>query len=240
MKAFTVTQDLSEAFDALRAVSPALAHYTQEILLDAVWQRPDLSPRDRSVVTVAALIARNQAAELPFQINRALDNAVTPAEVSEIITHLAFYAGWSNAISAAAVTQRIFAERRIGADQLPAAKPDLLPLNQASEEKRAQIVEDSVGPASPSLIADTGAVLFRDLWLRPGLAPRDRSMITVASLIANGQVGQIPFHLGRAMDNGLTQTEAAELLSHLAYYAGWPNAFSAVPVVKGVFENRNK
>lgn len=81
-------------------------------------------------------------------------------------------------------------------------------------------------------------MVFRDLWLRPALAPRDRSMVTVSSLIANGQVAQIAYHLNRAMDNGLTQTEAGEMLTHLAFYTGWPNVFSAVPVVKAVFESR--
>ena len=62
--------------------------------------------------------------------------------------------------------------------------------------------------------------------------------MTVSTLIANGQVAQIPYHLNRAMDNGLTQTQAAEIVMHLAFYVGWPNAFSALPVVKDVFEKR--
>ena len=70
------------------------------------------------------------------------------------------------------------------------------------------------------------------------LVPRDRSLVTVSALIANGQVAQISYHLDRAMDNGLTQTQAAEVITHLAFYAGWPNAFSALPVVKDVFEKR--
>jgi 4-carboxymuconolactone decarboxylase len=60
----------------------------------------------------------------------------------------------------------------------------------------------------------------------------------VSALIANGQLAQIPYHLNRAMDNGLTQTQAAEVVTHLAFYAGWPNAFSALPVVKDVLEKR--
>ena len=82
--------------------------------------------------------------------------------------------------------------------------------------------------------------MFRELWLRPGLAPRDRSLVTVSALIASGQVAQIPYNLNRAMDNGLTQGEASEVLTHLAFYAGWPNVFSALPVAKSVFEQRSK
>jgi 4-carboxymuconolactone decarboxylase len=83
-------------------------------------------------------------------------------------------------------------------------------------------------------------VLFRDLWLRPDLAPRDRSLVTVSSLIASGQVAQVPYHLNRAMDSGLTEAQAVEALTHLAFYAGWPNVFSTLPVAKDVFEKRPK
>ena len=83
-------------------------------------------------------------------------------------------------------------------------------------------------------------MLFRDLWLRSGLAPRDRSLITVSVLVATGQVAQITYHLNRAMDNGLTQEQAGEVVTQLAFYAGWPNAFSALPVVKEVIEKRTR
>jgi 4-carboxymuconolactone decarboxylase len=82
--------------------------------------------------------------------------------------------------------------------------------------------------------------LFRDLWLPPDLAPRDRSLVTVSALIASGQVAQIPCHLTRAMNNGLMAVEAGEVLTQLAFYAGWPNVFSALPVVKDVLEKRAK
>ena len=226
--------------DDVRAVSPALARYTQGPLLGEVWKRPGLSPRDRSIVTFATLIARNQTAEMPDYLNVALDNGVRPSEVSEIITHLAFYAGWANAMSAVGVAKDIFAQRGIGPDQLPAASPQLLPLDQAAENIRAARVEESAGPVSPGLVKDTADLLFKDLWLRPNLTPRDRSLVTVSSLIALGQVGQVPYHLNKAMDNGLTKEQASEVISHIAFYAGWPNAFSAVPVTKTVFDTRSK
>jgi len=86
----------------------------------------------------------------------------------------------------------------------------------------------------------TTDVLFRDLWLRPGLAPRDRSLVTVSALIASGQFGQLTGHLNIGMNNGLTQTEIVEAITHLAFYVGWPNVFSAMPVAKDVFEKRPK
>lgn len=222
----------------IRAVSPALDQYTTGALHNDLWKRPDLSPRDRSIVTVAALIARNQTIGMPRYFNVALDNGVKPAEVSEIVTHLAFYSGWSNAMSAVAVAKDIFGRRGIDADQLPAASPDRLPLNEAAETQRATGVQQNFGQVAPGVVQYTTDLLFRDLWLRPDLAPRDRSLVTVTALIASGQVAQIPYHLNRAMDNGLTKQQTSEVLTHLAFYAGWPNVFSALPVVKGVFEGR--
>jgi 4-carboxymuconolactone decarboxylase len=222
-----------------RTMVPALEKYAQGPLSE-LWKRPGLSPRDRSIVTAAALIARNQTIELACYFNMALDNGVKPREISEIITHLAFYSGWANAMSAAAVAKDVFAQRKIAADQLPTASPSLLPLDEAVEAKRAASVEQQFGNVAPGIVQYTTDVLFRDLWLRPDLAPRDRSLVTVSALIASGQVAQITYHLNRAMDNGLTQAQAGEVITHLAFYAGWPNAFSALSVAKDVFEKRAK
>src|SRR2546427_1791042 len=226
-----------QTMNDITMVAPALEKYAQGPLAD-LWKRPGLTPRDRSIVTVAALIARNQTIEMPYYFNLALDNGVKPHEISEIITHLAFYSGWENAMSAVAVAKVVFADRKIGADQLPAASPSPLPLDKEVEAKRATNVEQQFGSIAQGIVQYTTDVLFRDLWLRPDLAPRDRSLVTVSALIASGQVAQIAYHLNRAMDNGLTQTQAAEMVTHLAFYAGWPNAFSALPVLKDVFEKR--
>jgi 4-carboxymuconolactone decarboxylase len=226
--------------EELRSVVPALERYDRERLIGEVWKRPELSPRDRSLVTIAALIARNHMAELPQMLGLALDNGVKPQEVSEVITHLAFYAGRDNALSAAAVARQIFDKRGIGASALPSASPKPLPLDEEAEARRAANVQQQFGNVAPGLVQYTTDVLFRDLWLRPDLAPRDRSLVTVSALIAAGHVAQIPFHLNRAMDSGLTQSQAGEVITHLAFYAGWPNAFSALPVAKEVFEKRPK
>lgn len=224
--------------DDLASVSPALERYRRETLDANVWKRPQLSPRDRSIVTIAALIARNQTAEQEHYLALALDNGVRPSEISEIITHLAFYAGWGNAMAAVPVAKGVFETRGVAQAHLPSASDSLLPLDQAAEAQRAALVEQTVGPVSPGLVDDTRDVLFKDLWLRPALTPRDRSLVTVSALIATGQVAQVTFHLNRAMDSGLTREQAGEVISHLAFYAGWPYAFSAVPVAKDVFDKR--
>jgi 4-carboxymuconolactone decarboxylase len=183
---------------------------------------------------VSVLIARNQTIEMPYHFNLALDNGVKPSELSEIITHLAFYSGWANATSAVAVAKEVFTKRGIVPDQPVAG--DLLPLDEAAEAQRAARVEQDAGSVAPGVVQYTSELLFHDLWLRPALAPRDRSLVTVSALVANGQVAQVTYHLNRAMDNGLTKEQASEMLTQLAFYAGWPNVFSAIPVFKGIFE----
>ncbi len=223
---------------ALHAVSPALEHYTNDAVLNGVWVRPGLSGRDRGLVTCAALIARLQTVEMPFYFSLALDKGLGPSELSELITHLAFYAGWPNATAAVSAASDIFRARGVSQKDLPRAKVKLLPLDEEGESKRAALVSGMLGSTSPGLVKNTTDLLFRDLWLRPALAPRDRSLVTVTALIASGQVAQIPYHLNKAMDNGLTAIEAGEVITHVAFYAGWPTCFSAAPVFKDVIEKR--
>jgi 4-carboxymuconolactone decarboxylase len=228
-----------DAQGAVAEVAPAMAAYSERFIEKDLWNRPELSRRDRSLVTVAALISRNDTAELPHYLNVALDSGVTPTEISETITHLAFYAGWPNATSAALVARHVFAQRHIAAASLPDEKVVLLPLDQEKETQRATLVESNFGKVAPGVVKYTTEALFLDLWLRPGLVPRDRSLVTVSALVTAGQVAQVPYHLNRAMDNGLTQTQASEVLTQLAFVAGWPNIFSALPVFKEVFTGRN-
>lgn len=236
--ALETTASSSIAQDLL-AVSPALAGYAERFIEGDLWKRAGLSPRDRSIVTISVLIARNQQIDLPDQIERALMNGVKPAEISEIITHLAFYSGWSNASSAARAARPVFERRGVDTTQLPPLDPlQRLPLDQAKENVREQRVSQDFGAVAPGVVQYTRELLFRDLWLRPGLAPRDRSLVTVSALVGSGQVAQAPYHLNRAMDNGLTEVEASEMLTQLAFYAGWPNVFSALPVFKEVFASR--
>jgi 4-carboxymuconolactone decarboxylase len=93
--------------------------------------------------------------------------------------------------------------------------------------------------ASSALDHYTQDLVLGQVWQRPGLSPRDRSIVTVSSLVAGGQVAQVTYHLNRAMDNGLTEAQASEALTQLAFYAGWPNVFSAMPVFKEVFAKRH-
>ena len=92
----------------------------------------------------------------------------------------------------------------------------------------------AIGDVAPKLAALTDDVLFEDVWNRPELSARDRSLITVAALITGGNAEQLPYHLGRALANGVTETELLEAITHLAFYAGWPKAMTAVTTARQV------
>ena len=97
------------------------------------------------------------------------------------------------------------------------------------------IAQRAVGDIAPKLAELTDDVLFGDIWARPGLSPRDRSLVTVAALVALYRANELPNHLRRALDNGVTREELVELITHLAFYSGWPTAMSAMRVAKEVF-----
>ncbi len=96
-------------------------------------------------------------------------------------------------------------------------------------------IMQQVAPKLGELTADT---LFGDVWERPELSKRDRSMITVGILIAQYRTDQLRGHIGRALDNGVTKDEITELITHAAFYSGWPTAANAVRVAKEVFDSR--
>lgn len=95
---------------------------------------------------------------------------------------------------------------------------------------------ESFGDLAPALAAYTDTILFGDLWRRPDLSPRDRSLITVAALVAGYRTNELPFHLKRALENGVTRDEIIELITHLAFYSGWPTANTALSIARRVFD----
>ncbi|NIK61527.1 carboxymuconolactone decarboxylase family protein [Kribbella shirazensis] len=131
----------------------------------------------RGLATIAVLVSSGQHDELGYYVDKALDDGLTAGEISETITHLAFYSGWQNAMEAVPVVADVFKKRRIGTDQLPEANPELFPQDEAAEADRAANVQRQYGEVSQGVVDDTPNVLFNDLWLRPGLKLRDRSLV---------------------------------------------------------------
>jgi len=97
-------------------------------------------------------------------------------------------------------------------------------------------IQEMIGDFAPKLVELTDHVLFGDIWEREGLSKRDRSLATVSALIALNRPEQLRHHIQRARDNGVTKDEIIESITHLAFYAGWPSAMTAVMIAKELFE----
>jgi 4-carboxymuconolactone decarboxylase len=105
-----------------------------------------------------------------------------------------------------------------------------------ANDKPLPTTRERIGDVAPKLVDLTEKVLFGDIWERPSLSKRDRSLITVSALVAMNRTEQLPFHLNRALENGVTKDELVELITHLAFYSGWPTAMSAIMLAKEVFQ----
>jgi 4-carboxymuconolactone decarboxylase len=107
--------------------------------------------------------------------------------------------------------------------------------DDTSQAREPSGAASQFGDFAPGLVGFTDDVLFGQVWTRPGLSARDRSLVAVAALTTGGNTGQLTYHLGLARQNGVTETELIEAITHLAFYAGWPKAMSAMTVAKELF-----
>ncbi len=210
-------------------IAPGLAALTDDVLFGDVWRRPELSTRDRSLVTISVLIATGKPAQLAGHLGRALDNGVAPAEASGVLAHLAIYSGWPSAVSALEVYDQVYTARKLDTTTLRTAGPPLP--TPVSDAARAQAANDEFGVVAPKFAQLTNEVVFDNVWRRSDLAARDRSLVTIAALAGMGDDDQLGFYLRRGLESGLTRPQIAEALTHLAFYAGWPKATKALSAV---------
>ena len=215
----------------LYAGSPYLRELRDSLVYGEIWERPYLSKRDRSLITIAVLQALTRE-ELAIHIPRGLDNGLTPEEISEIILHVTFYAGWPTGVQASLTAAAAFEERGLTLGDLP----------------RAPALEDAVTTpgglsdayaAVPRLGALRNSLLYGDIWERPLLSKRDRSLITVAVNQSMYVTNELRLHIDRALDqNGVTPQELSEVVLHVTFYAGWPAAVNAGRLLTAAFEAR--
>ena len=207
-------------------VAPGMAALTDDVLYGDVWRRPDLSPRDRSLVTITALIATGKTAPLAGHLGRALDNGLQPIEASGLLAHLAVYCGWPSAVEALGAYEQVYNARKVDTEALRAVRPHL-PV-QPSDADRAGAAEDPVAAVAPKFAQLTRDVVFDDLWRRSDLSLRDRSLVTIVALAARGDDDQLELYLRRGIASGLTRAEIGEALTHLGFYAGWGRVTTAI------------
>jgi 4-carboxymuconolactone decarboxylase len=212
------------------AGSPYLGDLRNSLVYGEIWERPQLSKRDRSLITIAVLQALVRD-ELALHIPRGLDNGLTPEEISEIILHVTFYAGWPTGVQASAIAHQAFTARGVSLGELPRAP------SGAQTSIPASLSD--VYAAVPRLAELRNSLLYGDIWERPLLSKRDRSLITVAVTQAMGATEELRTQIGRALDdNGVTPQEISEVILHVAFYAGWPTAVNAGRLATEAFRAR--
>jgi 4-carboxymuconolactone decarboxylase len=214
-------------------LAPGMAALTDDVLYGDVWRRPDLSPRDRSLVTITALMAMGKTTPLAGHLGRALDNGVLPSEASGLLAHLAVYCGWPSAVAALDAYEQVYTARKIDTAGLRAESPRLPP--HAGDVARAKAVTKELGAFAPKFVQLTNDVVFDDLWRRSDLSPRDRSLVTIVALAAMGDDNQLEFYLRRGLESGLTREQLVEAVTHLGFYAGWVRATSAMTTISRFF-----
>jgi 4-carboxymuconolactone decarboxylase len=210
-------------------LAPGMAALTDDVLYGDVWKRPDLSPRDRSLVTIAALIATGRTTPLAGHLGRALDNGVLPSEASGLLAHLAVYCGWPSAVAALDAYEQVYTARKIDTAGLRAESPRLPP--HAGDAARAKAVTNELGAVAPKFVQLTNDVVFDDLWRRSDLSPRDRSLVTIVALAAMGDDDRLEFYLRRGLESDLTRGQIVEAVTHLGFYAGWVRATNAMTAI---------
>jgi 4-carboxymuconolactone decarboxylase len=210
-------------------VAPGMAALTDDVLFGDVWRRPDLSPRDRSLVTISVLIATGKPAQLAGHLGRALDNGVQPSEASGLLAHLAVYCGWPSAVSALDVYEQVYTARTVDTAALRTVSPRLAA--PASDPPPAKAVRDDLETVAPKFVQLTNEVVFDDLWRRSDLSLRDRSLVTIAALAATGDDDQLDAYVRRGLESGLTRDQIVEAMTHLGFYAGWSKATKAMSAV---------
>ena len=212
------------------AGSPYLGKILREDLYADVWERPGLAPRDRSLITIAITQSLYATEEIRAHINRGLNNGLTQAEISELIAHVLVYSGFPTGVNAARVATEVYQQRG-----LPAVP-------EASPRNRDPVVPPAYPnsfPATPYLAALLNEWVYGEVWERPDLSKRDRSLATIAVAQGMGATSELRSHITRGLDNGVTPEEIGELITHIAFYTGIPSAVNAARVAAAIFEQRN-
>ena len=199
----------SGAYDA----APYLGQIRDTYVYGDIWERPNLSKRDRSMITVAVNQALYATNELRLHMGRALDNGVTQTELSEIIAHVLWYSGFPTGVNAARVAAEVF-------------------------ESRSLPVGDERFPGAPYLDDLIDGLVYGETWNRNQLSVRDRSLATIAVTLAGYQSDQLRVHLQRGLDNGVTVQEISELIAHVTLYSGFPTGVNASRMFADILRER--
>ncbi len=244
LKSLTGTDDPQAFADQLEADNGPLASFALNFPLGDIWHRPGLSRRDRNLVVISILGTLHQTNQLAVYVRGGINHGLTPEEIREILTHMCAYAGFPRAIDAMTVANQVLADMGHAPEggKLPPAEQ----LGDAERRQRGvevfgrltgreQTDPDKLVDGLKSQIGELGAYAiefaFGEVWARPQLPLRDRSLVVVSILTALGRAAELDFHVPAAVRNGVTRAELEEVMLTVVPYAGFPLAVEGMRVV---------
>lgn len=231
----------------------ALGSFAIDFVMGEIWSREQLSRRDRNLVVLAILGALHQTNQLAYYVPGGIHNGLTPEEIREIFIHLSGYAGFPRALDAMAEANRLLAEQGhpVPAEGLPPAEPltgaerrqrsieVMARLSGKDSDDAARLLEGIAGNLGPLAVAGVDFA-FGEIWARPQLSRRDRSLLVVSVLAALGRGEELDIHVPAALRHGVTKTELEEVMLTVFAYAGAPLAVEGIrKVIEHTGEREN-
>jgi 4-carboxymuconolactone decarboxylase len=217
-------------------------------VVGAMWSRPQLNRRDRSLLVISALAAQARDEELELHTGNGLRNGLKPEEIEEILLQVAAYAGFPAAMASSRRIDKALAAAA-GVEKLPAREPAARKSDAQRDRDGADVLRTVTGwdVADPgaalaqmeAALGEVGLVAYRwafgEIWSREALSRRDRSIVVIAILVTLGAPDELAVHVAAGLRHGLTRTEIEEIVNHLSLYAGIPRAVQAWRVVRKAF-----
>lgn len=239
------TVDVDAEAAAMEARLGPVGSFVLDFAMGDIWSRPGLARRDRSLVVITILTTLNQLTQLKSHTRGGLNHGLTPTEIEEVMVQLAGYAGFPRAIDGMTTVRATMAEVQ-GVDSLPASPPaEPKDDEQRSADAREVMSRLSANqpPGGPGVSmgqfsATAGRFAFGDIWARPQLSRRDRSLVVCSTLVTQDKPTELRFHLQGALNHGVTPTELEELMITVIGYVGFPTAVEGFRALREIEERQ--
>jgi 4-carboxymuconolactone decarboxylase len=246
--------DTQRAARAMQRSLGALGSFAVDYVMGDLWSRPQLAPRDRSLVVIAVLASMGSQEELAAHVRIGLNHGLAREEVDEVVLQVAGYAGYPMAMAASRVVERTFCAIDGVERQPERAAAD----SKSDEQRRADATDvlrtltggraaadpDEARAAIVESLGDVGQLAFDwafgEVWARPQLSRRDRSLVVVAILTWLGKDRELAFHIPGALNHGLSRDEVREIMVQMCVYGGFPRAVEGMRAAQEAFAHIDK
>jgi 4-carboxymuconolactone decarboxylase len=246
--------DTERAMRAMYRRHGALGSFAVDYVMGDLWSRPQLTRRDRSLVVISVLASMGSVDELGAHVEIGLNHGLSREEVDEVVLQVAAYAGYPMAMAATRVVDRTFC-RIDDVDRQPPREPADAKSDEQRRADAADVLRTLTGGRAASepeqalaniveSLGDVGKLAFDwafgEVWSRPQLSRRDRSLVVVAILTWLGKDNELAFHIPAALNHGLSREEVSEIMVQMCVYGGFPRAVEGMRAAKEAFARLDK